>query len=165
MKVFKDIISGDELCSDSYPHKLIMDDACLEVKGRYVKKGSDQIAIASDDIIEEDENAPTVVDIVDSFQLNEIQMTKKDFMAYIKGFLATVTQRLESTGKAERVPAFKKGATELTKLIVSKFDEFQIYTGQSYNMEGALAFSYQKEQEDTGPTFLYFKDVLKEEKF
>jgi Translationally controlled tumour protein len=91
MKVFKDIISGDELCSDSYPHKLIMDDACLEVKGRYVKKGSDQIAIASDDIIEEDENAPTVVDIVDSFQLNEIQMTKKDFMAYIKGFLATVT--------------------------------------------------------------------------
>jgi ribosomal protein L21 len=165
MKVFKDIISGDELCSDSYPHKVVMEDACLEVKARYVKKGGNQIAIASDDIIEEDENAPTVVDIVDSFQLNEIQMTKKDFMSYIKGFLAAVTAKLEATGKSERVPLFKKGATELTKLIVSRFDEFQIYTGQSYNMEGALAFSYQKEQEDDGPTFLYFKDVLKEEKF
>lgn len=165
MKVFKDIISGDELCSDSYPHFLCMEDACLEVKGRYVKKGGDQIAIASDDIIEEDDNAPTVVDIVDSFQLNEIQMTKKDFMAYVKGFLKSVTEKLEATGKADRVPGFKKGATELVKLIVAKFDEFQIYTGQSYNMEGALAFSYQKEQEDSGPTFLYFKDVLKEEKF
>lgn len=41
MKVFKDLISGDELCSDSYPHQLIYDDACLEVKARYVKKGSD----------------------------------------------------------------------------------------------------------------------------
>jgi len=165
MKVFKDIISGDELCSDSYPHKLVMDDACLEVKARYVKKGSDQIAIASDDIIEEDENAPTVVDIVDSFQLNEIQMTKKDFLEYIKGFLKAVSAKLEASGKAERVPGFKKGATELTKLIIAKFDEFQIYTGQSYNMEGALAFSYQKEQDDNGPTFLYFMDVLKEEKF
>jgi hypothetical protein len=92
-------------------------------------------------------------------------MTKKDFMSYIKGFLSAVTAKLEATGKAERVPLFKKGATELTKLIVSRFDEFQIYTGQSYNMEGALAFSYQKEQEDDGPTFLYFKDVLREEKF
>jgi len=92
-------------------------------------------------------------------------MSKKDFMAYVKGFLASVTALLEKQGKAERVPEFKKGATELVKLIIAKFDEFQIYTGQSYNMEGALAFSYQKEQEDSGPTFLYFRDILKEEKF
>jgi hypothetical protein len=32
-------------------------------------------------------------------------------------------------------------------------------------MEGALAFSYTKEQTDSGPTFLYFRDSLKEEKF
>lgn len=165
MKVFKDLISGDELCSDSYPHQLIFEDACLEVKGRYVKKGGNQIAIASDDIIEEDENAITVVDIVDSFQLNEIQMGKKDFMAYVKDFLKAVTERLDKTGKADRIPGFKKGATELVKLIISRFDEFQIYTGQSFNMEGALAFSYQKEQEDSGPTFMYFRDILREEKF
>lgn len=165
MKVFKDLISGDELCSDSYPHQLIYDDACLEVKGRYVKKGGNQIAIASDDIIEEDDNLPTVVDIVDSFQLNEIQLTKKDFMQYVKGFLASVTARLEKDGKTERVPLFKKGATEMVKLIIARFDEFQIYTGQSYNMEGALAFSFQKEQDDEGPTFMYFRDILREEKF
>ncbi len=165
MKVFKDLISGDELCSDSYPPQLLFNDASLEVKARYVKKGNEQIAIASDDVFEEDNDAVTVVDIVDSFQLQEIQMAKKDFMAYVKGFLALVTAQLEKQGKNDRVPEFKKGATELVKLIIARFDEFQIYTGQSYNMEGALAFSYQKEQEDTGPTFLYFKDILKEEKF
>ena len=165
MRVFKDIISGDELCSDSYPHQVIMDGACLEVKGSYKKKGAEQIMIASDDVIEEDNDAVTVVDIVDAFQLNEINLTKSDFMAYVKGFLATVTAKLEASGKAERVPEFKKGATVLVKLIDSKFDEFQFYTGQSYNMEGALAFSYTKEQTDSGPTFLYFRDSLKEEKF
>lgn len=92
-------------------------------------------------------------------------MNKKDFMVYVKGFLASVTARLEKDGKAERVPLFKKGATEMVKLIIARFDEFQIYTGQSYNMEGALAFSYQKEQEDSGPTFMYFRDIMKEEKF
>lgn len=165
MKVFKDVISGDELCSDSYPHKLTCNDACLEVKARYTKKGADQIMIASDDVIEDDEEGETVVDIVDAFKLNEINLSKKDFVAYVKGFLGTVTKNLEANGKAERVPEFKKGATELTKVIMARFDEFQIFTGPSYNMEGALAFAYQKEQEDDGPTFLYFIDSMKEEKF
>jgi len=67
MKVFKDIISGDEFLSDSYQYVETYNGACLEVKARYVKKGSDQIMIASDDVIEEDENAPTVIDLVDAF--------------------------------------------------------------------------------------------------
>ena len=165
MKVFKDIISGDELCSDSYPHKLTCNDACLEVKARYVKKGGDQIQIASDDVLEDDENLETVVDIVDAFKLNEITLSKKDFVAWVKGFLGTVSKHLESKGKTERIPEFKKGATELTKLIMGQYDEFQVFTGPSYNMEGALAFCYQKEQDDEGPTFVYFQDSLKEEKF
>ena len=165
MRVYKDMISGDELCSDAYPQAWIYNDACMEVKASYTKKGSDQIAIASDDVIEEDDNAETVINIVDAFQLNEITFTKKDFMAWVKGFLKLVSERLEADGKQDRVPEFKKGATELVKFIVAQFDEFQIFTGQSYNMEGALAFCYTKNQDDDGPTFLYFADSLKEEKF
>ena len=145
MKVFIDIISGDEMVSDSYPYTLIMNDAILEVKGRYVKKGNTQVMIASDDVIEEDENAPTVVDIVDSFGYNELPgFAKKDFMVYIKGFLAAVSAKLEAKGKADRIPEFKKGATEAVKLIVARYDEFQIYAGKDYNMEAGFAFSYQK---------------------
>ena len=33
-KAWKDIVSGDTMCSDSYPHSLIFDGAVLEVRGR-----------------------------------------------------------------------------------------------------------------------------------
>lgn len=47
MKVWKDIISGDEMVSDSYPHTLIFEDACLEVKSRLVPKNkNDNFGIA-----------------------------------------------------------------------------------------------------------------------
>lgn len=106
MKVFKDIISGDEFASDSYPHTVTYNGACLEVKARYTKKGSDQIAIASDDVIEEDENAPTVIDLVDSFQFNEVTMTQKDIMAWARPYLAKVKAKLEAAGNVERAKAF-----------------------------------------------------------
>jgi len=164
MKVFKDLISGDEFFSDSYPHVISMNEACYEVTARYVKKGGDQIAIASDDIIEDDNDAPTVIDIVDSFQLNEITFNKKDFGAWAKGYLKTVSAKLVETGKEDRVAGFKTGATELVKFIMSKFDEMQMFCGQKYDMEGAICYAYNKDNEEN-PTFLFFKDGLKEEKF
>jgi len=135
------------------------------VRARYITKGNEQFQIAADDELDADTGGETVVDLVDSFKLNEIALSKKDFMATIKVFLKTITEKLTEAGKAERAAAFKKGATEMVKLIVGKYDEFQIFSGPSFDTEGSLAFSYQKEQSDTGPTFLFFADALREEKF
>ncbi len=44
-------------------------------------------------------------------------------MAYIKGYLKAVKEKLESSGKGARVEAFQKGATGLVKELVSKWDE------------------------------------------
>jgi len=165
MKVFKDIISGDEFLSDSYPYVETYNGVCLEVKARYVKKGSDQIAIASDDVIEEDENAPTVIDLVDSFQYNEVTMTQKDIMAWAKPYLAKVAGKLEAAGKPERAVIFKKEATNLLKFIFSKLDEMQTFYGKAYDTDGALCFCYTANADDAGPTFLFFNDGLRVEKF
>jgi len=165
MKVFKDIISGDEFLSDSYPYVETYNGACLEVKARYVKKGSDQIMIASDDVIEEDENAPTVIDLVDAFQYNEVTMTQKDIMAWAKPYLAKVAAKLEEQGKSERAAIFKKEATNLLKFIFSKIDEMQTFYGKAYDTEGAMCFCYTANPEDSGPTFLFFNDGLRIEKF
>lgn len=129
MRVFIDIISGDEFFSDSYPHKFTFNGACAEVQARYVKKGSDQIAIASDDIIEEDENAPTVIDIVDSFQLNEANMDKGGVMAWAKGYLAAVKAKMEASGKGDKVEAFMNNAKDIIKFILSKMAEMQCFYG------------------------------------
>jgi len=166
MKVFTDLISGDEFFSDSFPHEVIMNGACIEAKAKYVTKGSDNIQIASDEEEMDEGEGVTVVDIQDKFQLNEVQgFSRAEFMQWVRGYMQKVIAKLTEQGRAERIPEFKKGATELVKLIAANFAEMQLFVGDKMDYEGAFAFSYQKNQEDEGPTFLFFKDGLKECKY
>ena len=94
-------------------------------------------------------------------------MKKKDVMTWGKAYLKAVEQKLKDNGKTERIPDFKAGATILFKLIIAKFDEMQIFSGKKgfeLDPPSALCFAYQEEQEDEGPTFLFFADGLEEEK-
>ena len=99
------------MVSDSYKTALIFEDACLEVKGKYITKKDDQIAIASDDVIEDSGKGETVLNIVDAHGLNEIQLDKKGVMALIKALLKKIEAKLVEDGKEDRVADFKKGAT------------------------------------------------------
>ena len=163
MKVWIDLFSGDEMVSDSYKHQLIMNDAALEVKAKYVTKGNDNIKIASDDLSDE-EGGETVVNVVEAHGLQETQLSKKDFMALVKPYLKKTSEKLKEIGKEDRIPGFKAGATELVKFIVGRFDEFQIYCGTSFDTDAGLGFSYTIDGEED-PTFLFFADGMKEEKF
>ena len=69
MRVWIDIFSGDEMVSDSYKMVLIHQDACLEVQAKYETKGSDNIAIASDDVASDGEGGETVINIVEAHKL------------------------------------------------------------------------------------------------
>ena len=164
MKVWIDIFSGDEMVSDSYKMTLCMNDACLEVAAKYETKGNDNIAIASDDVVDDDGEGVTVINIVEAHKLEECTLTQKDFMAIIKPYMKRVVAHLKENGKEDRVDGFKKGATEMIKFIVSKFDEMQIFTGAGFDTEAGLAFSYTKDGESE-PTFMFFNDGYKEEKY
>ena len=48
---------------------------------------------------------------------------------------------------------------------MSKYDEIQIFTGESNDFDAGMAYCYYKEQTDAGPTFLFFVDGMKEEKY
>jgi hypothetical protein len=175
MRVWKDIISGDEMLSDSFPMKLIYDDAAIEAKARFVtKKENEDCGIAANaDADDEnpsadaavDDKTVTVIDIVDALRLQEITLDKASFMAYIKGYLKAVKEKLEASGKADRVAVFQKGATALVKELVGKWNEVQVFTGESGNWEAGLAYCYMKDQADDGPTFYLFNDGLKMEKY
>ena len=167
MKVFIDYISGDEFLSDSFPHELTMNDACIEAKAKYITKGSDNVAISPEDEDEmDDEGGETVVDIQDKMGLVEVQgFTKANFMTWAKGYLTKTTASLQERGLAERVPEFKKGATQLVKLIAGQFGEMQLFVGEKEDYDGAMCFAYQKNQEDEGPTFLFFADGLRQQKY
>ena len=85
-------------------------------------------------------------------------------MALVKPYLKKVTEKLKENGKEARVLEFQKGATELVKFIIAKFDEMQIFTGSSFDSEAGLAFAYTMDGE-IDPTFLFFADGMREEKF
>ena len=80
-------------------------------------------------------------------------------------YLKKLKVKLEEAGLAERVPAFQKGATAFVKHIIEKYDEVQMFAGESYDMDASLGYCYYKEQTDAGPTFFFFLDGLKEEKY
>ena len=46
MKVWIDVFSGDEMVSDSYKYQFLFNGVALEVKAKFVTKGSDNIKIA-----------------------------------------------------------------------------------------------------------------------
>ena len=162
MHLYTCIFTNDEICSDSYKYNKCFGEAGLEFRANYRLKKGDQICIASDDeIVDDDADAVTVVDIVDACQLQEIPMSKKDLMAWGKQFLKKIIDHLKENGKDDRIPAFKKESTEMFKFLVSKTDEIQFYMGSSCEPQANLAFSYQKNDDDDGPTFMYFADALK----
>ena len=171
MRVWKDVLSGDEMVSDSYPYTEVFDGAGLEVKATFVSKNENEsFGLKANTEEGEDDSVPdtktvTVIDVVDAMRLQEITLDKKGFMGYVKGYLKRVKESLEARGKADRVAGFQKGATDLVKLLVSKWDEVQTFTGENGDWEAGLAYSFQKEQTDAGPTFYFFLDGLKQEKY
>ncbi len=83
-------------------------------------------------------------------------------MAYIKIYMKKVKTYLEEKNP-ERVEPFMSGAKETVKMIVSKFSEWQFFTGESYDSEAMICLMNYREDGMT-PYFIFFKDGLKEEK-
>lgn len=59
---------------------------------------------------------------------------------------------------------FQAGMTKLAKEILTKFDDYRFYLGESMNIDGMIVLQYYKEDGLT-PIFILFKDGLKEEKY
>ena len=173
MKVWKDVFSGDEMVSDSYRNTVIFNDACLEVQCKYTTAGgAEDIDIGAgnafgggeEDAGGGDDGGVTVIDVVHGMRLQEATLSKKDTMSLLKAYLKKVVGYLNENGKEARVPEFKKGATEMIKFIMEKFDEMQIFSGENFDTEAGLGFSYTKDGEEN-PVIMFFNDGMVEEKF
>ncbi|KAL1832551.1 hypothetical protein ACET3Z_002202 [Daucus carota] len=165
MLVYQDLLTGDELLSDSFPYKEIENGCLWEVEGKWVVQGAVDVNIGANPSAEGggedegvDDQAQKVVDIVDTFRLQEQPpFDKKQFVAYIKKYIKNLTAKLEDDKKEE----FKKGIEGATKYLLGKIKDLQFFVGESMHDDGSLVFAYYKEGA-TDPTFLYFGHGLKE---
>ncbi|XP_020583475.1 translationally-controlled tumor protein homolog [Phalaenopsis equestris] len=165
MLVYQDLLTGDELLSDSFSYNEIENGMLWEVQGKWVVQGALNVDIGANpsaEGAEEDEGvddqAIKVVDIVDTFRLQEQpSFDKKQFVTFMKRYIKNLTPKLE----AEKQDLFKKHIESATKFLLSKLNDLQFFVGESMHDDGSLVFAHYKEGA-TDPTFLYFAYGLKE---
>jgi hypothetical protein len=179
MKIFKDVITGDEMTSDTFQMTVEYDDAIYRVPSKNRPKddlGDVDIGCGNAFGNPEggEENAPAqggvemVLDVVANHDLKQVNMSKKEFMAYIKDYFKKIIAYLEEHDQKDRVEGFKKGAQAFIKFIVPKFDEVELYTGANGENDdgeivGGVCISYWEDDSAPGPIFYFFKDGLKAE--
>ncbi|KAG0620923.1 hypothetical protein M758_4G255200 [Ceratodon purpureus] len=169
MLVYQDLISGDELLSDSFDYKELFNGVLWEVEGKWVVKGALDVdaliganasAEGGEEDVGVDDQAARVVDIIDTFRLQEQPpFDKKGFMSYMKKYLKALTPLVAEN----RQDAFKKDIESAVKFLIPKLKDLQFFVGESMKDDSSLVFAYYKDGA-SDPTFLYFGDSLKEVK-
>ncbi|CAI5938720.1 unnamed protein product [Closterium sp. NIES-64] len=130
MLVYQDLISGDELLSDSFEAKEIQNGIFYEVEGKWVVKGGIEVDIGANPSAEGgeeeavEEQSEKVVDIVDTFRLQEQPaFDKKAFAGYLKVY----AQKLAGLMPAERGTQFRADSPAACKWLMSKLADLQLY--------------------------------------
>ena len=174
MKVYIDVFTGDELCSDSYPMKVV-DDVYYEVEGKNIIESNDiddsliggNKAPEGSESVEDDagvsSSAVTGINVVLTHKLVETPFDKASFKDWLKTYSKKLKEHLEANAP-DRVKPFQAGMTKVAKEILGKFDEFRFYLGENMNIDGLVVLQFYREDGLT-PVFMYFKDGLREEKY
>eukprot|EP01026_Neomeris_dumetosa_P015268 TRINITY_DN1579_c0_g2_i1.p1 TRINITY_DN1579_c0_g2~~TRINITY_DN1579_c0_g2_i1.p1 ORF type:complete len:167 (-),score=27.24 TRINITY_DN1579_c0_g2_i1:195-695(-) len=155
MIVYECPITGDEMFSDTYDIKEIMDGFFLEAQGKRVTVGGDAVDIGANPSAEGgdeegvDDAVETVIDIIHNNRLSETSYGKKDFKVYYKSWCQALAEKLPE----DQFNKFKEGAANGLKYLNEKFDDLQFFTGESMNPDGAMVYCYYAEGA-TEPTFL-----------
>merc|ERR1711868_127294 len=171
-EVYKDVFSGDELFSDTYPIKLV-EDCIYEVTGKHVsrKAGADFVLEGSNASAEEadegtEEQMESGVDLVLNHRLVETGFGKKaDYMNYLKDYMKRVVAYLESNDKKDQVEGFKKNINGVMKGLLGKFNDLQFFTGENMDPKGMIVLvEYKEVNGEERPVVMFFKHGLEEEK-
>jgi len=171
MRIYKDIITGDEMFSDSYKMKLV-DNVIYEVTGSLVKRSTDfelsganpsaeEAAEATDAIVEQGVDVVLNHRLCETYAFND----KKSYTLYLKDYMKKIITQLTET-KPDEVDTFKNNINKQMKDILGRFKELQFFTGESMDCDGMVAMCEYREIDGTQkPVFMFFKHGLLEEKF
>lgn len=172
MIIFKDLITGDEMFTDSSKYKII--DECLyEVECRLVsrKHGDVHIDGANPSAEDGDEGTEEVVesglDLVLNQRLIETGFTKGDFKAYLKTYTKTLQEKWKEVDMTDsQIAEAKTKFTEAVKKVLPKIGDLQFFMGESSNPDGLIAFLEYRDNGQGGetPIMIFFKHGLEEEK-
>ncbi|KAF1995644.1 microtubule/calcium-binding protein [Amniculicola lignicola CBS 123094] len=143
MIIYKDLITGDEILSDSYDIKEI-DGVAYEADCKRITVGNDNIDIGANPSAEEgdeglEDTAQTVIDVVHSFRLNETSFDKKSYLSHLKSYMKKIKEALAAKGAPEEeIKAFEKGAAVFAKKVIGGFKDYEFLIGESMDPDGMV---------------------------
>ncbi|KAK0553100.1 hypothetical protein OC845_001380 [Tilletia horrida] len=166
-QVFTDVISGDELASDSFDLKLV-DNVVYEIDSQIVTIKEGDVDIGGNPSAEEadeglEDGAKSVNNFAHAFSLQATSFDKKSYLTYLKGYMKAVKTALVESGKESEVAEFEKNAQAFAKKLVANFKDYEFYTGESMNPDGMVALLNYREDGVT-PYWTLWKHGLKEQK-
>ncbi|CAI4217831.1 unnamed protein product [Parascedosporium putredinis] len=144
MIIYKDLLSGDEIISDSYDLKEV-GGVIFEADCSMITEGNvsvDTGANASAEEAEEalDDQEVKVNDIVHSFRLQSTTFDKKSYLTYLKGYMKSVKNKLQENGAdASVIKEFETGAQKYVKeTLLPNFKDFEFFTGESMDPDAMI---------------------------
>ncbi len=109
-----------------------------------------------------DENLLRVIDVVHSYNLQEVQLDKKSFSSSFKDYLKRVREHVNAHTDIDE-KTFMRDAKDLFKDKIGKIDDLTFYTDSDYNMDAMIVIGEYVEGEDA-PLLTFIGAGLKEEK-
>ncbi|KAF2726104.1 microtubule/calcium-binding protein [Polychaeton citri CBS 116435] len=168
MIIYKDIITGDELISDSYDLKeidgVVYEADCrkITVGGETFDTGANASAEGGDEDAED--SAEQVIDVVYSFRLNQTQFDKKSYLSHLKGYMKKVKETMKEGGASDdAVKEFETKASGYAKKLIGNFKDYEFLIGESMDPDGMVLLLNYREDGVT-PYVTFWKHGLKEMK-
>ncbi|CAD0095690.1 unnamed protein product, partial [Aureobasidium vineae] len=149
-----DVITGDEMISDSYDLK-VTDGVIYEADCARITDGGDEGA---------EDATSTVIDVVHSFRLNETSFDKKSYLGHLKQYMKKVKETMKTNGASDdEVKEFEAGAQTFAKKVVSSFKDWEFFTGESMDPDGMIVLLNYRE-DGTTPYCCFWKHGMSEMK-
>merc|ERR1719233_2591845 len=165
MIIFKDVISGDELFSDTFKYK-VFENVLYRVEGKMTTERTDiddsmfgGNASAEDGGEAYESEAVSGINIVLAHKLVETNFGKKDYQKYLKGYMKGLKGKLEELleeakenktkpqRSEEDIAAFIKNTPTVVKdFILKNFDDFQFFLGEKMDCDGMVVLCRWEEE-------------------
>ncbi|GFS77526.1 translationally-controlled tumor protein homolog [Trichonephila clavipes] len=173
MIIFRDIITGDEMFTDSSKYRVV--DGCLyEVQCRHVQRRLGDITLDGANPSQEgeddegtEESVESGLDLVLNQRLVETGFSKSDYKNYLKTYTKSLMDKWKELGQSDtEISEAKSKFTEAVKKVLPKIGDYQFFMGESSNPDGLIALLDYRENSDGSetPTMIFFKHGLEEEK-
>merc|ERR1712002_197764 len=161
MKLYRDILTGDEMFVDTSKHEVIAD-AFYMVVGKHITMSDGDIKLegsnaSAEEASEEfDSASQSGIDVVLHQRLQETNFpSKKDYMLYLKEYMKSLTKKLNEEGKTEEVTKLKSIQAPLLE-ILKNFKDLQFFTGESQNPDGMVVLLDYRDIDGEERPVLYF---------